>query len=112
MIQPLGKLVVVAAGTPVAVQSLLGVNINKPTPIHAIMVQAWFANSGKIYVGVEGMNKLTGVGVMAVLPAPTDSFIATFSAALTIAPNGMRVADFWIDADTTNDSALVTFLQT
>lgn len=117
---PLGKVTVLAAGTPVRAT----INI-QPNPLppgyriaaHGIMFQVWKTNAGLVYIGHQGMNKTTGEGVLAVLGKPSfDSdgnivFLPTFSIALTIAPNAMNPTMFFIDADNANDAVLVTALQ-
>lgn len=113
---PLGRVNVAAAGTPARATA----NQSDPTKriaAHGIMFEVWPTNVGLTYVGTEGMNKTTGFNVLAVLPLPSlDSngdpvFLPTFSLALTIAPNGLNPADFYIDADDNNAGLLVSVLQ-
>lgn len=109
MIGTLGKITVPAAGTPVS--AVAGSNYeNKPQPCHGIMVQTAPGNTGNIYVGTADMDKSTLAGVFAVLPIPTDNFLPTFSAALTIAPNALKLNEFYIDADVNDDGAIVSYL--
>lgn len=77
---------------------------------HGIMIQADSRNTGNIYIGTRDMNKTTRANVYCVLGVPTESFIPTFSEALTIAPNAMSLSEFFLDADVANEGALVTAL--
>lgn len=105
--------VVAAAGTPVQVISFI-----TPVPrgdhvsIHGVMFQVLPSNTGLVYVGRRGMNKATFAQLYAILPIPTDNFLPTFSAALTISPNGLALEEFWVDADVSSDGVIVSFLQT
>lgn len=112
MIGSVGVPVVVATpGTPVAISSVL------PTPgkhisIHGIMFQALPENQGLVYIGFESMDIMTRTNVLAFLAIPTTNFIPTFSAALTIAPNGLNLGQFYVDADQAGDGVIITYLQT
>lgn len=102
---------VTAAGTPVRVTSGYADPSNHIS-IHGVMFQALPTNTGLIYVGAaEEIVRATFAQVRAILGIPTDNFIPTFSAALTIAPNGLALEQFWIDADVSTDGVLVTYLQ-
>lgn len=101
-LQAIGKVTVTTAGTPVRVTST-------KTGAQAIMVQAWHANTGKIFVGTSAsMNKTTGAGVLAMIPAPTTGVIPTASFSIPLAPVGMDASDLWIDADTNGEGCIVT----
>lgn len=106
-----GKVTVTTSGTPVAALPAAILPNFKDQAIHGIMVQQITGNTGKIYIGRQGMNISTLAGVYAVLPTPTAGFLPTFSAAVTIAPNALGSVEFWIDADINGEGALVTFLQ-
>lgn len=79
--------------------------------VHAIMFQVNPANTDAIYIGFAGMNKTTLAGVIAVLGVPTVNFIPTFSVALSIAPNGLALEAYYIDADVAAEGCLVTYLE-
>ena len=111
MMKALGPLIVPVPGTPVAAQTLL----RQPTQtqmIHGVMFEVLPGNTGKVYIGTSEMNKTTLANCFAWLGVPTDTQSPTFSAALTIAPNGLRVNDYFIDADVADDGVLVTILVT
>lgn len=116
MIQALGKIVVVTPGTPVAVTSLLPPEGNPAqvqyTRCHGILVQALPTNGGNIYIGDSELDAATLAHCFAILGVPTANFLPTFSAALTITPNGLMASDFYLDADVNGEGALVTILVT
>lgn len=77
------------------------------------MFQALPANAGIVYVGLKGMVRATGVGVLAMIPKPANSLTGPFTSvsfAIPLAPAGLNAADFYVDVDTGNDGALVTIL--
>ena len=111
MIAALGPIVVPSGGTPVAIATALD-NPDKQQSIHGIMLQTLPDNTGKIYIGRADMHRTTLVGVYAILPIPTVNFLPTFSAALTIAPNGLSTREFYLDVDVDGEGVLVTYLQT
>lgn len=108
----LGKITVPAAGTPVnvPVPVLPGAGPAVPplSTVHAFVVEVLAGNTGKIYIGVAGMNKTTLVGVIVVLPVPTANLIPTFSVSLTAAANALSLSDLWIDADTNGEGVLIS----
>ena len=109
MVETLGKVTVPVPGTPVRL------TINRPVPTdryacHAILVQAVFNNTGRVYVGTSAMNKATLANVHAQLAIPTANQIPSFSAALTIAPNAIQAQDIFLDADVAGEGAIVTAL--
>jgi len=72
------------------------------------MVEAKFNNGGKIYIGTASFSKTTGVGLLAVLAIPTANMIPTFSATISFMPNGLNLADYWIDSESGSDGALLS----
>lgn len=114
MIAPLGVIQVVTPGTPVWVMSLFPVGERGPKAynIHAFFFQPLPTNTGFVYVGDEQMDKDTLVKVYAWLPAPTTNSAPAFSGAHTIAPNGLTLNQFWIDADVAGEGVLVTIMRT
>lgn len=114
MLAPLGPVVVPTPGTPVqAISQLSPVPPSPPhVSIHGVMFQVLATNTGVVYIGQKGMNKTTLAGVLAYLPIPTANSAPTFSIALTIAPNGLALEQFWIDAAVANEGCLVTYLVT
>jgi hypothetical protein len=114
MFRTVGKIIVPVPGTPVRA------TINEPDPTkrlaaHAVMVEALAGNTGKIYIGLTGMNKTTfnaaansNAGVLAVLAVPTANTIPTFSATISYAPAPFNIADLFIDSDNANEGVLIT----
>lgn len=113
MIASVGMPVIVTtAGTPVAVVDFLAVSSRRSISIHGIMFQALPANTGKIYIGTRNMDQAMLTNLFAILPIPTDNFLPTFSCALTIAPNGLALETFYVDAENSGEGVIVTYLQT
>ena len=109
-LRSLGLVTVVAAGTAVRITE------NEPIPTdrvgaHSISVQAWLANTGRLYVGDrETMNRTTGVGVLMVLAIPTANALAQFTATIVNSPAGFNSINLWLDADDAGDQGLVSIL--
>jgi hypothetical protein len=112
MIQVLGKLAVPTAGTPVQLYSLLAAANFPFKAYHAIMLQANFNNTGKIYIGNAQMNKTTLVGCCAVLAIPTVAGAQSFGMALPLSPAGVDITALYLDADVNGESVLGSVLTT
>lgn len=97
-------------GTPV--QLVVGTSYagSRPTLIHGILIQALPDNTGRIYIGPSTVVGASRSNVRAILAIPTDQFIPSYSASLTLAPNAMNLNDFYIDADDADDGVIVSFL--
>ncbi len=83
-----------------------------PGPIHGIMLQAWHANTGKVFVGTAGMDKTSGANVGALIAVPTVNAIPAFSMALTLVANALALSDFYLDVDTGGEGVVVSVLVT
>ena len=100
-----GKVTVTSAGTPVRATT------NESTPTARLGVQSFtvFAPSGNtgtnIYVGNSSMNKTTYAGVYAIIAKGGS---ASFS--ILNAPAGLNLNEIFIDADTSADVALVSYV--
>lgn len=114
--QAIGLLQVSTPGTPVQVTSLIpAASLLKPRyMIHGVLFQARPTNAGLVYIGEATMDRTALTGLFAVLPAPSGGpprvSIPSFSVAITIAPNGLRLEDYWVDVDTAEDGVLVSVL--
>lgn len=115
---------VTVAGTPVRVTS----SQTDPTRrlvCHTLFVQQHAANTGKIYlmstynpdgnIDASALNKTTGNGVLATLPAPTLSngvaiILPWVAYTIPYAPGGGNAADYYIDADNSGDKATVSVI--
>lgn len=113
MIAPAGRIIVTTPGTPVsAVVNLPTKPPHAPYTAHGVMFQALPANTGKVYIGALGMDIVAFDKLFAVLGIPTTTVIPSFSAALTISPNGMVLNQFYVDADVAGEGVILTYLQT
>lgn len=110
MWRSLGKVTVAAAGTPARATA----NQSDPTsryPAHALLFQAWFGNTGKVYI-MEGNNPSSSTGkILAVLAVPTTNSIPSASATVTYAPVAFNASDYYIDVDVNGDSCLVSAIR-
>lgn len=118
MLSVLGPLKIAVPGTPQRVTSILPLNtgglVNDRAAFtcHAVLLQALWNNTGKVYIGTADMVKATLAGVSAVLAIPTANAIPGYSISLTLAPSGVDLSTLWVDADQANEGLLVTILQT
>lgn len=117
MLAAIGKLSVPDATTPVSVLSRLSPQqlqkiqaTTQLAPAHGVQLQGYFSNTGKIWIGDRDMNKATGNGVGHLLAPPSTNFYPSWSAALTIAPNALTLADIYISVDTAADTVLLFLL--
>lgn len=115
----LGKISVPTPGTPVKLtttaeyQALAAQGMNPAFfTCQAVLFQAWKANTGAVYVGRLGLNRTTGAAVSAVLGIPTDGSIPSHGASNHLAPAGIDLSVYYLDADQANDGALVSLLVT
>ncbi len=106
-IRSLGKVTVTSAGTPVRA------TVGQTTPsarvaCQTIKIYATLGNSGaNIYVGTASdFSKSTFANMVLAIPKGTTQEIT-----IQQAPAGLNAADLWIDADTTNDTCLVTIVE-
>ncbi len=101
-----------AAGTPVNVPVPVlpgaGSAVSPLTTVHALVIEALSGNTGKIYIGLVGMDKSSLKGVLMVLPVPTANLIPSFSISLTAAANALSVTDLWFDADTNGEGVIIS----
>lgn len=99
----------VTPGTPVRLTSTQADPALKFS-CHAVIVQTLWDNTGKIYVGSSRLNKATRAGIHATLAVPTANSIPSFTAALVAAPNGLNLADFYVDGDNSGEGVTVSIL--
>lgn len=108
-IRSFGYVTVGTPGTPVRAT----VHQTDPTArvgAQALLFQALHGNTGRVYIGLSGMDKTAGTGVLAVLPAPSDPTsgpFASFSPSQPLQFAGLNVADFYIDADVGTNGVVV-----
>lgn len=110
MLRPLGKLTP-TPGTPRAVKSLLPASEQGASwPVHGVLIQAKHDNVGRAYIGSSTLNKGAQTDVLATLAIPTNNTIPSFTAAATLAPNAINLADLYVDVDSNGDGVLVSVL--
>jgi len=115
-----GKLSVAAAGTPQKVtdfqaykDALAAVKLSPQfLTVQAALFQAWTLNTGKVWIGNATMNKTTGVGMAAVLVAPSATSIPSFGASNHLAPAGIDLSGLFLDVDTNGEGPILTVLYT
>ena len=110
MIQVAGKLTVPVAGTPEQLFALLDQTRFRFKTFQSVLLQAIFSNTGKIYIGEEGMNKTTFENCAAVLVIPSASGIPSFGASNPVAPAGIDLTALYLDADVSGEGVLCTLL--
>lgn len=111
MIEAVGKFTVVVPGTLVRVTSQKA-DPAASYPVHGVLFQVLPANVGRVYVGASNMSRVNRTGLFGMLAAPSGALLPSFSVSLTIAPNGIALGDFYLDADTADDGVIVTVLIT
>lgn len=111
MIQALGVIQVPLAGVPLRVTSVLP-NPTERFTCHGVMFQALPTNAGRVYIGMEGMNRVTFVNMLAFLAIPTANVIPSYSAALTLSPAAILLTTMFVDVDSNNDGVIVSVLIT
>src|SRR3990167_7769393 len=111
MIASGGKITVGTPGTPVAAIMNLPAS-PRPWACHGVMFQALPTNTGRVYIGTAAVDRTTLANAFAILAIPTANILPSFSAALTIAPNGLVLNTFYVDADEADDGVILTYLVT
>jgi len=97
-----GKVAVVAPGTPVRLTSdetLRAVRLRFATLI---------GETGRVFLGVAGMNKATGVGVIKEF-WPTGVGGGVADDLVLESANGLRPGDYWIDANVAGEGLIVAY---
>jgi len=95
MQRPLGTIVVLTPGTPVAIS---------PTQLNcqSILIQALFTNTGRIYINCYGQR-------VATLAVPTANSIPSFSVTIPDAPGGLDALAYTIDAQVGGEGVDVSY---
>jgi hypothetical protein len=106
----LGPTRVAVPGAPVQISAPVGTALSDRPTCHACIIEALPENTGKIYIGLSGLNKTTRANVLLILPVPTANVLPSFSSAMAQAANAINLTDFWIDADQPTDGVLVSAL--
>ena len=106
-----GKTLVPVVGTPVRVSvppEIAGPAAHGLSGVHAILVGALSTNTGKVYIGVAGLDRVALTRVLVVLPIPTANLLPTFSISVSAAANALSLSDLWIDVDVAGEGVLVS----
>lgn len=96
----LGKITVPSAGTFKQV-------ITTDLWVESYMVEPWFENTGKTWVGKSTATK-DGVGIHAVLPVPHTNVISSFNRKGKLS-RSFNLKDLYIGVDTDGESAIVSY---
>lgn len=105
-----GKVAVSTAGTRVRATSTQ----SDPTArvgLQSVQFQALPGNTGKIYVGTVALVASTFVGVLGVLPKPSDVDEGPFSSAsfsIPLSGTGLDLRDFYLDAQVSGEGVIIT----
>lgn len=105
----LGKVTISTSGVPARATA------NQTTPAsryacHSIRFTQIPGNTGKIYVMDSNtpINTTTYAGCLAILAVPTSLSLPGSAATITSAPAAINAADFWLDAEVSGESCLVS----
>jgi hypothetical protein len=100
MVHALGKIAPAAAGTPQQIST-------SDIPAHSIRFQIDPAAAGNVFIcDRSNAVKATRVGVLAVL-VPNKVYEVEF--ADESSPNNFALKGFWVDADTNDEGAIVSY---
>jgi hypothetical protein len=112
-INPYGKRVVAAAGTPVLLFTTAEVPVSAAgkftTRVSRIYLEALNTNTGFIYIGVKGMVKATLAGVIQTLPPPNLAKVTNYvdwTENFAGGTNNYQLQDYWIDADVNGEGLI------
>ena len=97
-----GKIAVATPGSPVRLttdETLRAVRLRFATLI---------GETGRVFLGVAGMNKTTGAGVIKEF-WPTGVGGGVSDDLVLESPNGLRPADYWIDANVAGEGLIVAY---
>ena len=122
MLQTLGRITVVAGGTPVnaiAVSHAAGLDSGLNPDILDTMaqeavtltIQAWHANANRLFFGnASVMNLTTGANVLGFVEAAGDSVTISLDRSMTGGRGLLDLRQLWLDG-TTGESVLVSYLR-
>jgi hypothetical protein len=102
-ISPLGKITVTTAGTPVQITAT-------PTACYGFIVSPDIANAGATHFGVAGLVKATRAGVIRTFLKPAATGEGDYIRITSPGGNILNLADYWIDAETSADAMLVSYI--
>lgn len=99
-----GKIVVATPGTPVRLSSDLNLRVSR------IRLAVVIGEVGRVFLGVAGMNRATGAGVIKEF-WPTGAGGGVADEFVIDSPNGdlLRPADYYIDANNAGEGLIVAY---
>lgn len=115
MIRSIGVFRVTVPGTLKQIASTAA-DLVQDGAIHGILLQALPGNTGVVYIGGSAIVRASYTGLYGMLGVPAlnaggqPTSLPTFTAALTLAPNAIKLSDFYIDADQANDGVIASVL--
>ena len=114
MLEITGLITIPTAGTRIALidQTLLTAVLGQFKTCQAVNLQAWHANTGRIFIGKSTLVAATGVGVGHVLAIPISNFIPSFGIANVGRAAGVDLSIIYLDASVSGEGVLVTLLIT
>jgi len=99
----LGKIAVPSPGTPVRVTS------DTTIRAHRIRFAVAIGETGRVFLGVQGLNKATGVGVVKEFwPTGAGGGVAD-ELVLESAAGDLRPSDYYVDANTAGEGLIVAY---
>lgn len=110
---PYGPRTVASAGTPVRLftdaELQLASSSLWPTRFFQIYIEALSTNTGKIYIGVLGLTKATGVGVLFTLPIPAAGTAPSILfPAMGLGINAYDPRQYYIDSGVNSEGVIRT----
>ncbi len=118
-LQSFGIVTVTAAGTPVRATANVtnpALQTGEPVQLQTVRIQTMPGNTGIGYV-FAGMtatpadHRTDGIGLVGVIPAPADATKGPFAYVeftLPAVPNGINLANIWIDASVNTSKYIVS----
>lgn len=102
-VKSLGKIAPTAGGTPVRCTT------DETIRASEIIVSQIAGTTGKTCFGRQGLNRTTLAGVIKQFIAPGASgFLDTLE--VEADGNGLRLSDYWVDADNNNEGVLIAYV--
>jgi hypothetical protein len=99
----LGKIAVPTPGTPVRVTSDTSIRA------HRIRFAAVIGETGRVFLGVQGMNKATGIGVVKEFwPTGAGGGMAD-ELVIESAAGDLRPSDYYVDANTAGEGLIAAY---
>ncbi len=99
----LGKVVVSTPGTPVRVTSDTSIRA------HRIRFAVAIGETGRVFLGVQGMNKATGAGVVKEFWPTGAGGGAADELVLESATGELRPSDYYLDANTAGEGLIFAY---